>query len=55
MIASIDPAGLGADPNLLQAFFSNGVLAWGLAGAAGAALTVVWNYAVSATLVWRAK
>ena len=31
------------------------VLAWGLAGDAGAALTVVWNYAVSATLVWRAK
>ena len=31
MIASIDPAGLAADPNLLQAFFSNGVLAWGLA------------------------
>ena len=31
MIASIDPTGLGADPNLLQAFFSNGVLAWGLA------------------------
>ncbi len=31
MIASIDPAGLGADPHLWQAFFSNGVLAWGLA------------------------
>ena len=31
MIASIDPTGLSADPNLLQAFFSNGVLAWGLA------------------------
>ena len=31
MIASIDPAGLGADPNFSQAFFSNGVLAWGLA------------------------
>ena len=31
MIASIAPAGLGAEPNLLQAFFSNGVLAWGLA------------------------
>ena len=31
MIASIDPAGLNADPNFLQAFFSNGVLAWGLA------------------------
>lgn len=29
MIASIDPTGLSADPNLLQAFFSNGVLAWG--------------------------
>ena len=31
MIASIDPTGLSADPNLVQAFFSNGVLAWGLA------------------------
>ena len=31
MIASIDPAGLSTDPNLWQAFFSNGVLAWGLA------------------------
>jgi len=29
--------------------------AWGPAGAAGALLTVVWNYAVSATLVWRAR
>jgi dolichol-phosphate mannosyltransferase len=26
-----------------------------LAGAAGAAVGVVWNYAVSATLVWRAR
>lgn len=26
---------------------------WGLAGAAGALLTGVWNYAVSSTLVWR--
>jgi dolichol-phosphate mannosyltransferase len=28
---------------------------WSLAGAAGAAIGVVWNYAVSATLVWRAR
>lgn len=29
--------------------------AWTLAGAAGAAIGVVWNYAVSATLVWRRR
>jgi len=28
---------------------------WTLAGAAGAAIGLVWNYAVSATLVWRAR
>lgn len=28
---------------------------WSLAGAAGAAIGVVWNYAVSATLVWRVR
>lgn len=28
---------------------------WTLAGALGAAIGVVWNYAVSATLVWRAR
>jgi dolichol-phosphate mannosyltransferase len=28
---------------------------WTLSGAAGALLGVVWNYAVSATLVWRAR
>ncbi|WP_342452877.1 glycosyltransferase family 2 protein [Roseomonas indoligenes] len=28
---------------------------WGGAGAAGALLTVVWNYAVSSTLVWRGR
>jgi dolichol-phosphate mannosyltransferase len=31
------------------------VMDWGLAGAAGALITVVWNYAVSSTLVWRAR
>src|SRR5579875_1994252 len=29
--------------------------AWSVAGAAGAVIGVVWNYAVSATLVWRAR
>jgi dolichol-phosphate mannosyltransferase len=29
--------------------------AWTVAGAVGAVLGVVWNYAVSATLVWRAR
>ena len=33
----------------------DGLLGWGLAGAAGAALTVVWNYAVSTTLIWRPR
>jgi dolichol-phosphate mannosyltransferase len=49
--------GLGAVANIgiANLLLRDGVLAWGLAGAAGAALTVVWNYAVSATLVWRAK
>jgi dolichol-phosphate mannosyltransferase len=28
---------------------------WSIAGAIGAVIGVVWNYAVSATLVWRAK
>jgi dolichol-phosphate mannosyltransferase len=49
--------GLGAAANIgiANLLLRDGVLAWGFAGAAGAALTVVWNYAVSATLVWRAK
>src|SRR5205807_2103624 len=29
--------------------------AWSIAGAIGAIIGVVWNYAVSATLVWRAR
>jgi dolichol-phosphate mannosyltransferase len=29
--------------------------AWSIAGAIGAVIGVVWNYAVSATLVWRAR
>jgi dolichol-phosphate mannosyltransferase len=29
--------------------------AWSIAGAIGAVIGVVWNFAVSATLVWRAR
>jgi dolichol-phosphate mannosyltransferase len=49
--------GIGAAANvgLAALLVRDGVLAWGLAGAAGAALTVVWNYAMSSTLVWRVR
>ncbi len=49
--------GIGAAANVGIAglLVRDGVLAWGPAGAAGALLTVVWNYAVSSTLVWRAR
>ncbi|MCU0888082.1 MAG: glycosyltransferase family 2 protein [Rubritepida sp.] len=49
--------GIGAAANVGIAglLVSDDRLGWGLAGAAGALLTVVWNYAVSTTLVWRAR
>jgi dolichol-phosphate mannosyltransferase len=49
--------GIGAAANVGIAglLVRDGVLAWGLAGAAGALITVVWNFAVSSTLVWRAR
>ncbi|MFC3030421.1 MULTISPECIES: glycosyltransferase family 2 protein [Roseomonadaceae] len=49
--------GIGAAANVGIAglLVRDGLLAWGAAGAAGALITVVWNYAVSSTLVWRAR
>ena len=49
--------GIGAAANVGVAslLVRDGILAWGLAGGAGAMLTVVWNYAVSSTLVWRPR
>lgn len=49
--------GIGAAANvgIAGVLLRDGLLGWGLAGAAGAALTVVWNYAVSTTLVWRPR
>ena len=49
--------GIGAAANVGVAglLVRDGLVNWGLAGAAGALLTVVWNYAVSSTLVWRPR
>ncbi|MCQ4159120.1 glycosyltransferase family 2 protein [Roseomonas sp. GC11] len=47
--------GVAANVGVAGLLLREGVANWGLAGAAGALLTVVWNYAVSATLVWRAR
>ncbi|WP_270937547.1 glycosyltransferase [Falsiroseomonas oryzae] len=49
--------GIGAAANVGVAglLVRDGAADWGLAGAAGALITVVWNYAVSSTLVWRAR
>jgi len=47
--------GIGAAANvgIATVLLRDELLAWAPAGAAGALLTVVWNYAVSSTLVWR--
>jgi len=48
--------GVGAVANIGIAkalYYSN--TTWSVAGAMGAIIGVVWNYAVSATLVWRAR
>jgi len=48
--------GLGAIANIgIARLLYDNATGWSLAGAAGAAIGVVWNYAVSATLVWRAR
>jgi len=49
--------GLGAAANLgiARLLFETGGWRWSFAGAAGALLTLVWNYAMSATLVWRRR
>lgn len=47
--------GVAANVGVASLLLRDEVLAWGMAGAAGALITVVWNYAVSATLVWRTR
>jgi dolichol-phosphate mannosyltransferase len=48
--------GIGAVANVgIAKIMYAGDASWTLAGAVGAMIGVVWNYAVSATLVWRAR
>jgi dolichol-phosphate mannosyltransferase len=48
--------GLGAIANInVASLLYADHASWGLAGAAGALIGLVWNYAVSATLVWRPR
>jgi dolichol-phosphate mannosyltransferase len=49
--------GLGAIANvgIAKMMLYEGHSSWSLAGAVGGAIGLVWNYAVSATLVWRAR
>ncbi len=48
--------GFGAIANIgIAKALYEGHTSWSIAGAIGAVIGVVWNYAVSATLVWRAR
>lgn len=48
--------GVGAIANVgIAQVLYRGHTGWSLSGAIGAAIGVVWNYAVSATLVWRGR
>ncbi|MFT8244584.1 glycosyltransferase [Roseomonas sp. BN140053] len=47
--------GAAANVGLARLLVREEGLAWGLAGLAGALLTAVWNYTMSATLVWRTR
>jgi dolichol-phosphate mannosyltransferase len=48
--------GIGAVANIgIAKTLYDSHTAWTVAGAMGAVIGVVWNYAVSATLVWRTR
>jgi dolichol-phosphate mannosyltransferase len=57
MLLFMAVCGVGAIANIgiARSLYYSTNTAWSLAGATGAVIGVVWNYAVSATLVWRAK
>ena len=46
--------GAGAAANVGVAAYVNGAHSWWLAGLAGAAVSVVWNYAMSSVFTWSA-
>ncbi|HEX3863029.1 MAG TPA: glycosyltransferase family 2 protein [Stellaceae bacterium] len=47
--------GAGAAANVGVAAYVNGAHSWWLAGLAGAAVSVVWNYAMSSVFTWSAR
>jgi dolichol-phosphate mannosyltransferase len=47
--------GAAANSGIAAVLVQDGVVGWGLAGMTGALMTVVWNYVMSSTLVWRAR
>lgn len=47
--------GAAANTGIATVLVSDGAVGWGVAGIASALMTVVWNYAMSSTLVWRSR
>jgi dolichol-phosphate mannosyltransferase len=47
--------GAVANVGLASFLFGNGRSSWWVAGIAGAAMSSVWNYAVSAVFTWRVR
>jgi dolichol-phosphate mannosyltransferase len=54
LFLTICSVGAVADIGIARAIFNHDGQ-WDQAGAAGAAIAVVWNYAVSSTLIWRVR
>ena len=54
LFLAVCSVGAAANVGIAKALFAER-FGWTLSGMAGAAIGVVWNYAVSATLVWRGR
>ena len=53
VFAAVCSVGAVANLNVASLMFSAGHDAWWMAGVVGAAMSLVWNYAVGSTLTWR--
>ena len=53
IFAAVCSVGAVANLNVASLMFSEGHDAWWMAGVVGAAMSLVWNYAVGSTLTWR--
>ncbi len=53
IFAVVCAVGAIANLNVAYLMFSAGHQAWWSAGVVGAAMSLVWNYAVGSTLTWR--